>query len=62
MVGTKDYDYASAIIAYEAGDMHSIDDITELFQHLVDNNIIGELQGSYGRTAQEMIKAGMIHA
>lgn len=57
----KEYDTVSAIIAYENGDLD--DEATiELFQHLVDNGTAWQLQGSYGRTAQALINAGLVNA
>lgn len=61
MAKTKKYDEVGAIIAYETGEL-SEDGTVELFQHLVNNGHAWSLQGHYGRTAQEMINAGIINA
>ena len=56
---TKPYDITSAIIDYENGDL-SEEGTIELFQRLVDNGMAWTLQGSYGRTAMDMISAGLV--
>jgi hypothetical protein len=58
---TKRYDYVSAIIAYEQGDLTD-DQTIDLFQYLVDSGLAWSLQGSYGRTAATLIRAGHISA
>jgi hypothetical protein len=50
----------SGILDYEMGILEDEDVIT-LFQHLVDTGMAWQLQGSYGRTAQHMIDAGIIN-
>lgn len=47
------------IIAYESGELDDGDTV-ELFQELVDSGLAWKLQGHYGRTAMELIDAGMI--
>ena len=49
------------IIAFEDGEL-DFEDTVELFQHLVDNGMAWQLQGTYGRVAQSMIDAGLISA
>jgi len=53
------YDLVSGIMAYETGEA---DDqaILELFSHLIGTGMAWSLQGSYGRTAQALIDAGLI--
>ena len=57
---TKDYDVVYAMMDFECGMMEDVDDVIKLFQHLVDTGMVWKLQGSYGRTAQSMIDAGVI--
>lgn len=58
-MATATYDEVGAIMAYEQGELDS-DATLELFQHLVDNGLVWQLQGSYGRTAQHLIDTGAI--
>jgi hypothetical protein len=44
---------------YEQGSM-SEDDAVEMFQDMVSTGIVWELQGHYGRTAAQLIRAGLI--
>ncbi len=53
------YDVVGAIIDYESG-MLDTDATIELFQHLVDTGMAWQLQGSYGRTADSLVSAGII--
>ena len=54
-------DLTSAIIEYENGRLND-DQTLELFQHLVDTGLAWKLQGTYGRTAAALIKAGLVAA
>ena len=54
-------DHVSLIIAYESGEL-SDDEIVELFQGLLDSGLVYQLQGHYGRTAQDLLYAGLITA
>lgn len=47
------------ILAYEEGGLDEYETV-DLFQDLVDTGLAWELQGSYGREAQRMIRAGVI--
>ena len=49
------------IMAYEDGEMMGDEDrIVALFQHLVTTGMAWTLQGSYGRTARDLIDAGLV--
>lgn len=50
---------SGAVIAYESGALNE-EQVQRLFQHLVDTGLAWTLQGSYGRTAQAMIEAGLL--
>jgi hypothetical protein len=47
------------VIAYEQGDLDENETIT-LFADLVRTGLAWTLQGSYGRTAADMIDAGLL--
>lgn len=53
------FDITSAIIAFETGELDE-DETIALFQNLVDTGLAWTLQGSYGRTAQSLIDAGLV--
>jgi len=53
------FDVVSAIMDYESGNMTE-EDAIEFFQHLLDTGTIYSLQGSYQRTAQSLLDAGLI--
>ena len=48
------------IMQYENGEMEE-DEIIEFYQKLIDNGMAWTLQGHYGRTAMDLIKAGRCH-
>ena len=52
-------DTVSQIMAYENGEMEEPEMIA-FFQFLLDSGMIYSLQGSYQRTAQHLIEAGLI--
>jgi len=56
---TKGYDVTGGIIAYEEGEMNDEQTI-ELFQHLLDSGMVWGLQGHYGRTAMDLLEAGLL--
>jgi hypothetical protein len=47
------------IIAYECGELDDEETIA-LFQELLDSGLVWQLQGSYGRTANALLEAGLI--
>ena len=49
----------SDIIAYESGEL-SEQEVIALFQDLVDSGLAWKLQGFYGRTAVDLIEAGLV--
>ena len=53
------YDMAENIRAYENGRL-SEEAVNQLFQHLVDNGQVWELDAKYGKTAVELAEAGRI--
>jgi hypothetical protein len=55
-----DYDYLGAMIRYESGELDE-EQTVELFQFLIDNSIIQNLQGSYQRAAIDLIRRGYCH-
>ena len=52
--------YLEDIIKYENGEMDDVETIT-MFQKLIDNGVVWQLQGSYGRTAVRLIESGVCH-
>jgi hypothetical protein len=54
---SQPYDTTGNIIAYESGELDD-EEIVTLFQHLIDTGLAWKLQGSYGRTAQNLINGG----
>jgi hypothetical protein len=52
-------DLFSQIMAYEGGELDEGSTI-ELFQNLVNNGMAWSLQGHYGRTAKNLIDAGLV--
>jgi len=46
------------IMKYENNELETKEDIIALFQELIDNGVVWQLQGYYGRTAIALIKAG----
>lgn len=51
---------AFQLLAFEDGELEEQETI-ELFQHLIDNGLAWQLQGFYGRTAMDLINAGLCH-
>lgn len=48
------------IIAYESGELDD-DSTINMFQELVDSGMAWQLQGHYGRVANELLEMGLIH-
>ena len=46
------------IIAYENGEIESVEELADGFQKLIDSGIVWRLQGSYSRTALALIENG----
>lgn len=59
MADTEKYDLVGNIMAYEEGELE-LGEIFELFGHLVSTGAAWQLQGSYGRAAQDMINDGYL--
>ena len=51
-------EFTGQIIAYEEGELDE-DETISLFQSLIDNGVVWQLQGHYGRTATDLINAGI---
>lgn len=60
MAKKKTYDELGAMMAWEDGSLDEAGTL-KLFQHLVDNGMAWRLQGMYGRFAQSLLDAGLIH-
>lgn len=54
-------DLASLIMDFENGQLDE-DEVIALFQRLINSGMAWSLQGSYGRTAQRLIEAGLCQA
>lgn len=52
-------DLMSSILDYEMGILEDTE-VVELFQELVNTGLAWTLQGSYGRTAKDLIEQGVI--
>jgi hypothetical protein len=53
------YDVVGAIMEYEQDEQSARDTLT-LFSHLIKTGTINGLQGSYQRTAQQMLDGGFL--
>jgi len=54
----SNFNLTDQIIALEQGELDN-DQVVELFQHLIDTGLAWSLQGCYGRTAHQLIEAGL---
>lgn len=52
------FDVTSFVIEFEGGETSEAQ-VVEGFQHLINTGIAWQLQGSYGRTARNLIEAGI---
>lgn len=55
------FNLTSLLLRFEEGKLDN-DEIVELFQMLIDDGLAWRLQGSYGRTARDLILAGYVKA
>lgn len=55
----KPWNELDFIMAFESGEICE-DCLVTGFQHLVDNGHAWSLQGMYGRTAEQLIRAGLV--
>jgi hypothetical protein len=51
------FDTVGFIIRLESGEVEA-DELADGVQHLIDNGLVWQLQGSYGRLAVSLIQAG----
>lgn len=52
------FNLCTFVTAFEAGELDQ-DAVIEGFQAMIDSGIVWRLQGSYGRTAVDLINAGL---
>ena len=57
----RPFNLAEKLMDFEAGELEDTD-IYGLFQHLIDNDSVWAMHGSYGRTADLLIEEGYCHA
>lgn len=53
--------YRAAMIAEGVEEAEDEDEVIEAWQHLIDTGLAWQLQGSFGRTAKNLIDAGVCH-
>ncbi len=53
------FDLTTRIIEFETGEATE-EQVIELFQYLVDTGLALSLQGTYGRTAEALLEAGVM--
>jgi len=51
-------DYLDQMLCFESGELDQ-DQVIQLFQRLIDTGVVWQLQGFYGRTARDLINAGL---
>lgn len=47
------------IMAYEAGEIETEEELADGFQAMIDDGTVWSVQGSYGRTARGLIDSGL---
>jgi hypothetical protein len=52
------FDYVCWIWKYETANLSGREEIVEGFQHIINSGLVWRLQGSYGRTAYNLIESG----
>jgi hypothetical protein len=57
-MASEAFDFVDWVIKYETGQLGSGEAVTEGFQHIINNGVVWRLQGSYGRTAYNLIESG----
>lgn len=55
------WDAVAWIIDYECGQLR-FEEVLDGFQRLLDSGLVWQLQGSYGRTAVDLIRGGYLTA
>ena len=55
------FDSLGFVIRFEGDGFDDEQDIIDGFQHLIDNKLVWQLQGSYGRMARQLIIGGYCH-
>ncbi len=55
---SKKFDTIGFIIGYESGELDD-ESVIEGFQHLIDSGVVWHLQGSYQKTASQLIESGL---
>lgn len=60
MKPVRQLDEVDFMMAYEGGELSDAEIIAG-FQSLIDSGLVWNLQGSYGRTAQALIREGLCH-
>lgn len=53
------FDTVDFIMSFEGGELSEAE-VIDGFQHLLDSGMVWSLQGMYGRTARQLIDAGLI--
>jgi len=57
-MASEAFDFVDWVIKYETAQLNGREEIVEGFQHIINTGVVWRLQGSYGRTAYEMIESG----